>query len=40
VTKAGVSACGASLMEAVLTGGNDNVVVPIGLWLLVRAVGV
>jgi dolichol kinase len=40
VTKAWVSACGASFMEAVLTGGNDNVVVPIGLWLLVRAVGV
>jgi dolichol kinase len=40
VMKAGVSACGASFMEAVLTGGNDNVVVPIGLWLLVRAMGV
>jgi len=30
--------CGASFMEAVLTGGNDNVVVPVVLWLLVRAV--
>jgi dolichol kinase len=40
VAKAGASACGASFMEAVLTGGNDNVVVPIGLWLLVRAMGV
>ncbi|KAK3044492.1 hypothetical protein LTS18_001150, partial [Coniosporium uncinatum] len=32
------AACGASFMEAVLTGGNDNVVVPVVLWLLVRAV--
>jgi dolichol kinase len=40
VMKAWVSACGASFMEAVLTGGNDNVVVPIGLWLLVRGTGV
>ncbi|KAF2759247.1 hypothetical protein EJ05DRAFT_499662 [Pseudovirgaria hyperparasitica] len=30
------AACGASLMEAVLTGGNDNVIVPVVLWLLVR----
>lgn len=37
--KAGVAACGASFMEAVLTGGNDNVCVPVVLWLLVRAVG-
>lgn len=35
--KAGVAACLASLMEAVLTGGNDNVIVPILLWLAVRA---
>ncbi|KAI9777031.1 MAG: hypothetical protein M1835_005339 [Candelina submexicana] len=34
--KAVLAACGASLTEAVLTGGNDNVVVPIILWLLVR----
>lgn len=27
---------GASLMESTLTAANDNVVVPIGLWLLVR----
>ncbi len=27
---------GASLLESVLTAANDNVVVPIGLWLLVR----
>lgn len=36
LTKAAVAATGASLTEAVLTGGNDNVVVPIILWLLVR----
>ena len=34
--KAGVAATGASLTEAVLTGGNDNVIVPVVLWLLVR----
>ena len=34
--KAAIAACGASLTEAVLTGGNDNVVVPVILWLLVR----
>ncbi|KAL9096169.1 MAG: hypothetical protein Q9165_001692 [Trypethelium subeluteriae] len=36
--KASLAACGASLMEAVLTGGNDNVIVPVVLWLLVRGV--
>jgi dolichol kinase len=36
--KAGFCACGASFMEAVLTGANDNVVVPVALWLLVRGV--
>ncbi len=36
IGKAIVAACGASLTEAVLTGGNDNVIVPIILWLLVR----
>ncbi|KAF2683246.1 hypothetical protein K458DRAFT_368432 [Lentithecium fluviatile CBS 122367] len=36
VGKAGVCAVGASLEEAVLTGGNDNVVVPVVLWVLVR----
>ena len=35
-----VAASGASLTEAVLTGGNDNVIVPITLWLLVRGLGV
>jgi dolichol kinase len=39
-SKAGVAACGASFMEAVLTGGNDNVVVPVVLWLLVKALEV
>ena len=34
--KAAIAATGASFTEAVLTGGNDNVVVPIILWLLVR----
>ncbi|KAI9889822.1 MAG: hypothetical protein M1814_004924 [Vezdaea aestivalis] len=31
-----VAGAGASLMEAVLTGGNDNVIVPVVLWLFVR----
>ncbi|KAI4236193.1 MAG: hypothetical protein LQ349_002696 [Xanthoria aureola] len=35
-----VAASGASVTEAVLTGGNDNVVVPITLWLLVRGLGI
>ena len=34
--KACIAATGASLTEAVLTGGNDNVIVPVILWLLVR----
>ena len=34
--KALFAASGASLTEAVLTGGNDNVIVPVILWLLVR----
>ncbi|TKA27815.1 hypothetical protein B0A50_04916 [Salinomyces thailandicus] len=34
--KAAFCACGASFMEAVLTGANDNVVVPVALWLLVK----
>ncbi|KAF2765981.1 hypothetical protein EJ03DRAFT_318394 [Teratosphaeria nubilosa] len=36
LVKAIFSACGASFMEAVLTGANDNVVVPVALWLLVK----
>lgn len=31
-----IAGSGASLLESVLTSANDNVVVPIGLWLLVR----
>ncbi|KAL1588270.1 hypothetical protein WHR41_03115 [Cladosporium halotolerans] len=38
VIKAVVCACGASFMEAVLTGANDNVVVPVVFWLLVKGV--
>lgn len=34
--KAVFCACGASFMEAVLTGANDNVVVPVALWLMVK----
>ncbi len=40
LVKAGVAACLASFMEAVLTGGNDNVIVPILLWLAVRALDI
>ncbi|KEQ78145.1 hypothetical protein M436DRAFT_69299 [Aureobasidium namibiae CBS 147.97] len=40
VGKMFVCGCGASFMEAVLTGANDNVVVPVALWLLVKSVGV
>ena len=36
LAKATVAAVGASLTEAVLTGGNDNVIVPVVLWLLMR----
>lgn len=36
LVKAVLCACGASFMEAVLTGANDNVVVPVALWLLVK----
>lgn len=38
LAKAAFCACGASFMEAVLTGANDNVVVPVALWLLVKGV--
>lgn len=38
VLKAFAAGGGASLSEAVLTGCNDNVVVPVILWLLVRSV--
>ena len=36
IVKSLVAAVASSFMEAVLTGGNDNVVVPLVLWLLVR----
>ena len=36
LAKSVLAASGASLTEAVLTGANDNVVVPVVLWLLVR----
>ncbi|KAI4191494.1 MAG: hypothetical protein L6R41_000028 [Letrouitia leprolyta] len=38
--KASIAASGASLTEAVLTGGNDNVIVPVNLWLLVRGLAI
>lgn len=38
--KAAFCGCGASFMEAVLTGANDNVVVPVALWLLVKGLRV
>lgn len=34
--KSTVAAIGASLTETILTGGNDNVIVPVVLWLMVR----
>ncbi|TVY40415.1 Dolichol kinase [Lachnellula occidentalis] len=40
VGKAGVAAWVASLTEAVLTGGNDNVVVPVVLWLSVKGLDI
>lgn len=40
VMKMFICGCGASFMEAVLTGANDNVVVPVALWLLVKSLGV
>lgn len=38
--KAGVCASMASLTEAVLTGGNDNVIVPVVLWTCVKSLGI
>lgn len=40
LSKATLAAAGASLTEAVLTGGNDNVIVPVILWLLVRGLAI
>ncbi|PHH91505.1 hypothetical protein CDD83_174 [Cordyceps sp. RAO-2017] len=37
---AGICASMASLTEAVLTGGNDNVIVPVVLWTCVKSLGV
>lgn len=37
---AGVCGAVASLTEAVLTGGNDNVIVPVVLWTCVKSIGV
>jgi dolichol kinase len=38
--KTGLCASVASLTEAVLTGGNDNVVVPVVLWTCVKSTGI
>ncbi|KAL2421201.1 Isocitrate dehydrogenase [NAD] subunit 1, mitochondrial [Exophiala dermatitidis] len=35
-----VAGVGASLLESTLTAANDNVVVPVGLWLLVRGLDI
>lgn len=40
IIKATLAAGGASTTEAILTGCNDNVVVPVVLWLLVRGLGI
>ncbi|KAK4250693.1 hypothetical protein C7999DRAFT_28774 [Corynascus novoguineensis] len=40
VPKTAVCASLASMTEAVLTGGNDNVVVPVVLWVCVKSLGV
>lgn len=40
IGKAGICASTASLTEAVLTGGNDNVIVPVILWACVKGLGV
>ncbi|GAO15206.1 hypothetical protein UVI_02007020 [Ustilaginoidea virens] len=37
---AGICASMASLTEAVLTGGNDNVIVPVMLWTCVKSLGI
>ncbi|KAL1868145.1 hypothetical protein VTK73DRAFT_3836 [Phialemonium thermophilum] len=39
VRKSGLCATVASLTEAVLTGGNDNVIVPVVLWTCVKSLG-
>ncbi|KAI1857637.1 hypothetical protein JX265_011052 [Neoarthrinium moseri] len=40
ITKSGACASVASLTEAVLTGGNDNVIVPVVLWTCVKGLGI
>jgi dolichol kinase len=40
VGKCVVAGLGASVLESTLTAANDNVVVPIGLWLLVRGLNI
>lgn len=40
VQKTALCASIASLTEAVLTGGNDNVVVPVVLWVCVKGIGI
>lgn len=40
VRNAGICASMGSLTEAVLTGGNDNVIVPVVLWTCVKSLGI
>lgn len=40
IMNTGICATTASLTEAVLTGGNDNVVVPVVLWTCVKGLGI
>ena len=40
LVKSVTAAAGASLTEAILTGGNDNVVVPVILWLLTKGLNI
>jgi dolichol kinase len=40
IRNAGVCASMSSLTEAVLTGGNDNVIVPVVLWTCVKSIGI
>ncbi|KAH7032783.1 uncharacterized protein B0I36DRAFT_320030 [Microdochium trichocladiopsis] len=40
LAKIGICAATASLTEAVLTGGNDNVIVPVVLWICVKSAGI
>ena len=39
IVKIAAASCVASLTEAVLTGGNDNIIVPLVLWAVVRGLG-